>query len=515
MFLVKCFFTRLVNYFRTIRDIPWVATTADSWTAHNLSYLGMTAHWIDTVTKKRQRAVLACSRLKGHQTFNVLAEAIINIHYKFHLQDKITRTTTDNGRNFVKAFVQFGTEADLVPNCDENLDGSDVDEWMEEAFEEEEPENSIEFISLESTMENNKNSGYNLPTHMRCAAHTFNLIASVDVNKALGNSNFKGLHRKVTAKAQALWNQQNRSSISADLIEEEFKRRLVVPSATRWNSLYDSLVVLKDILERDRGVFHRVMHTLKLQTFNDSEINFLQEYIQVMGIVAAALDKVQGEDQAYLGSLLPTIAATAMKLSDLKTKNLQYCRPLVDALLSGISKRFDNLQEDLECHLAAAFHPKFRLMWLEKYDQKKMCSVKSAMEKVVEEALKEEDHDDSIASSTDDEGLDFFNSITKTPEKHKKSVKVKAKNLVKNWLEASSKDVTNEAAFLGEKIYSDLFLKYNTSIPSSAAVERLFSIGKDILRAKRASLSDSNFEMLIFMKGNDHHLRALNLNDHQ
>ena len=48
----------------------------------------------------------------------------------------------------------------------------------------------------------------------------------------------------------------------------------------------------------------------------------------------------------------------------------------------------------------------------------------------------------------------------------------------------------------------DLSIKYNTAIPSSAAVERLFSVGKDILRAKRAALSDANFKRLMFMKGN-------------
>ena len=50
---------------------------------------------------------------------------------------------------------------------------------------------------------------------------------------------------------------------------------------------------------------------------------------------------------------------------------------------------------------------------------------------------------------------------------------------------------------------------HNTAIPSSAAVERLFSIGKDILTAKRAKLSDANFERLMFMKGNQHHVAGM------
>jgi hypothetical protein len=64
---------------------------------------------------------------------------------------------------------------------------------------------------------------------------------------------------------------------------------------------------------------------------------------------------------------------------------------------------------------------------------------------------------------------------------------------------------------LSEKVLWNLFLKYNTSIPSSAGVERFFSLGKDILRPKRAKLSDKNFGMLMFMRGNFHHWKSLPL----
>ena len=69
-------------------------------------------------------------------------------------------------------------------------------------------------------------------------------------------------------------------------------------------------------------------------------------------------------------------------------------------------------------------------------------------------------------------------------------------------LEKRSHDVSDLNA--GEKIWVDRFVKFNTTIPSSAAVERLFSIDRDILRDKRASLSDQSFERLIFLKRNMH-----------
>ncbi|CAB3230823.1 unnamed protein product [Arctia plantaginis] len=130
---------------------------------------------------------------------------------------------------------------------------------------------------------------------------------------------------------------------------------------------------------------------------------------------------------------------------------------------------------------------------------------------LVEDALRQEaaenskDRDSlsgggSNASNNDDDEEDFFNSVTQSIEKPKNSnsLKSKAQSLVKMWLDMKSKDSFNDAAFLGEQI------KYNTAIPSSAAFERLFSTGKDILTPKRASLSDENFNMSMFMMGNMH-----------
>ncbi|QQP35450.1 Uncharacterized protein FKW44_023682, partial [Caligus rogercresseyi] len=47
-----------------------------------------------------------------------------------------------------------------------------------------------------------------------------------------------------------------------------------------------------------------------------------------------------------------------------------------------------------------------------------------------------------------------------------------------------------------------LFIKYNTALPSSAAVERMFSTAGDVLRPKRASMTSDRLEKLVFTKGN-------------
>ena len=61
----------------------------------------------------------------------------------------------------------------------------------------------------------------------------------------------------------------------------------------------------------------------------------------------------------------------------------------------------------------------------------------------------------------------------------------------------SSKPVSPD--LIPNPLLQKLFMKYNSPIPSSAGVERLFSSGKDILRPNRCSLKDDNFNRLLFL----------------
>jgi len=64
----------------------------------------MTCHWIDQHSFQRKQAVLGSRRIKGCYSFDVVAKEIEGIHWDFQIENKVLRTTTDNGSNFVKAF---------------------------------------------------------------------------------------------------------------------------------------------------------------------------------------------------------------------------------------------------------------------------------------------------------------------------------------------------------------------------------------------------------------------------
>jgi len=52
--------------------------------------------------------------------------------------------------------------------------------------------------------------------------------------------------------------------------------------------------------------------------------------------ISIALDVLQGEKHVCIGYLLPTITAVTKELNELN--NLNYCRPLVNALKNGLKK---------------------------------------------------------------------------------------------------------------------------------------------------------------------------------
>ena len=45
--------------------------------------------------------------------------------------------------------------------------------------------------------------------------------------------------------------------------------------------------------------------------------------------------------------------------------------------------------------------------------------------------------------------------------------------------------------------------RFNTGIPTSAAVERLFAVGSDIMRLKLSSMTKENFKKFVLLRENE------------
>lgn len=96
--------------------------------------------------------------------------------------------------------------------------------------------------------------------------------------------------------------------------------------------------------------------------YSPADMAFLSEYATTMSPVAKAINILQGEKDVQMGWLLPTITTIITKLEKMKP-SLRFCKPLVDALLSGLSKRFGGMMCDPELIAAAILNPKFKTSW--------------------------------------------------------------------------------------------------------------------------------------------------------
>ena len=83
-----------------------------------------------------------------------------------------------------------------------------------------------------------------LPTHIRCFAHTLNLVASSDSSNALKNEHYKKAFGTAMDKCKKTWNLLSKSSQASETAHEYLGVHLKHPTKTRWNSLYDSLISL-------------------------------------------------------------------------------------------------------------------------------------------------------------------------------------------------------------------------------------------------------------------------------
>lgn len=385
-------------------------------------------------------------------------------------------------------------------------------------------------------------AGNQLPPHMRCAAHTLNLVATTDADAALQKSpSYEKQFTSAMAKCRSLWNKQNQSTQASEVIKAQFKKKFVTPNATRWNSTYDSVVTLLEILQScgSLSFFNSIISDkpVSCERFSQADVNFLQEYSTVMTPLANGLDQLQGEDHAYQGLFLPVICAIQTELLEAKTNpDLLNVKPLVNALLEGMKKRFSEAKKNENNLLAAAFHPMFKLLWidncqesitpLEKDNEEFHDDIVKKMKKLVVEELKKLGEQDiqaeeepveknSPTPANEKEKNKSANWLSKLTARKKEpkssaeeSLKRKGNSIVDAWLDATYKPRGqntkgfHDSAFMGEETLMKLFMKYNTGIPSSAGVERLFSIGKLIMRANRNRLSDENFEQAMFLKGN-------------
>lgn len=356
-----------------------------------------------------------------------------------------------------------------------------------------------------------------LPAHLRCCAHTLSLCATTDANKVLlsgQNTLLSETHAAVMKKCNILWKAAGRPK-SAEIIQDVLGHTLSRPGETRWNSLFDALQQICNIKEKSL-LLHRSLN-LK-NAIKENEFDYLHEYLTCTAPVAEALDIMQSETNAYYGMVLPCVLALRKKLMKIEKKsNFSYCSPLIKAYIESVEKRFKlffdvRTPEAENAAIAALSYPRFKNKWLtclEAADRTNILTVfKTCISKQINENIEA-----TVATKKSTKENIFFNfdsdsdsDMSVTDTNRSNAPMTKAELLMLHFFAEESQELQLLDRYPEIK---SVFIKYNTPLPSSAAVERLFSFATMTNLPKSHKLSDSMFEKRVVLKCNLNYYKKL------
>ncbi|KAI4822579.1 hypothetical protein KUCAC02_008116 [Chaenocephalus aceratus] len=454
-----------------LSSIQYVCTTADIWTANSRSFFGMTCHWIDKHSLERKSAALGFARLQGRITHDTIAGRIHDIHVAYNIETKVQTTVTDNGSPFISVFREFAVDSK------ESDDDIGFYENVSTILEGEPEQDMLLF----------------LPTVQRCASHTLELIVTEDFWQAVSQGPMCQLHYSTMAKVYAVWNKCHHLQVGMDSAEEIGKMALVVPAVIRWNVEYCAVQKIVSLSERE---LTELCARLEVPRMQPEEMAFLKEYVTVFHPLAFALELFQAEQKCYLGLVIPTILSLKNKLNEQKD-SATYLSGVINAIVVAIDLRFQDLFASTEAKIATATTPQFRLLWMAASDREEMCAVLATEAAQMDPGTITEPNTSRSSSHTIETEDDFFSYGSVKP-----AIQIQQRGVmeeIRKYVEGTGKSLECLQDFPRMK---QLFLKYNTTLPSTAPIQRLFSQKGNLVTSQRNFLTDDYFERIQLLRYN-------------
>lgn len=251
----------------------------------------------------------------------------------------------------------------------------------------------------------------------------------------------------------------------------------------------------------------------KTAKFTSSDFAYLQEYMNVMSPIAHTIDFLQGEKEMLFGFLSPAISSLCTKLCTVK-EQCRFLKNVTEDLVESLKKRFSYIfnEDDFmkDTVLASTLHPNIKLKWLSGLTSHGSnltveivkLFLKAEIDKMIENG---EIEINSTPRTVSNNNFDTFFGFD--PDESTTS-QISNRSLD---LESEIASFLSENTLLNEMsqrfpILWKAFIKFNTALPTSAPVERMFSFASLVNSPKRNRLSDENFEIFVLLKANQIHL---------
>ena len=243
-----------------VKQVSYVSVTADIWSSRHRSFIGMTCHWIDCIDLCRQSRMLAFHRFKGKHDYIGIAKLLQSIFIEFQLPlSTIMNVLTDNGSNFLKALREYGDDVSDDSEAEEEEESDrvgaerdgEINASVIAAGDDKMSSVNVGNILKQTPTQQHASDDENLwpdydppivlPPHESYVAHTLDLMAKYDNQKAMEDSRvYKKIYRSTDAKCSGLSNAVHGSVSNAEEAQGILGRMIPKPNDTLWNSKFDS-----------------------------------------------------------------------------------------------------------------------------------------------------------------------------------------------------------------------------------------------------------------------------------
>jgi len=231
----------------------------------------------------------------------------------------------------------------------------------------------------------------------------------------------------------------------------------------------------------------------------------LTELCKILKPLEDATLLVQREKNVSGSMVIPVTLGLKKHLQSVKC---DYSTKFVSSLLSSLSKRLSQYENDDVYKTSAMLDTRFKVLWCEPEEIEETTTSLKKKVSFVESVAQIDNSDDNITPpskklKTDD----FLSFLPKGTPKRKRHTSGSSKLVDDYFEEECDESDANPLLYWKENQYkypelSKLALKYLTVPASSAPVERLFRIEGKVFRSDRMRMKDQTFETLMMIKCN-------------
>lgn len=300
-----------------LASVDSISVTVDICSVQGKNVLAVTANWIEPNGFARKSRLISCDTFDINES---ISRRLEKIYKNYGIEKKILATVTSN----------------MMKDIAKINDGSD----------------QIKNIQI-----------YDQPGQIPNPTHIFELIGTEDAEKALNDLHYSVTYRQTIDKVNAL----------QDTLKFDLKKETVQILENIFEQPTHGCVamhgIISKLIDHMGETLNGICEELNVPFLIDADFEFLKEFNMILEPIVNAIEYLE-RPECYFAAYLPMVHSTKDSLCDLKTNgNIQYCEPLLTAILNGVDERFAhffNLHDD-RCNsavIATCTHPFFKTRWL-------------------------------------------------------------------------------------------------------------------------------------------------------